>query len=52
MIKVSDTRGGKGRLKKTLIETKNKDLSTLNLTKYTTFYRSQWPQKIHVANSK
>lgn len=29
-------------LKKTLIETKNKDLCTLNLTKHITFYISQW----------
>ena len=41
IINVNDTKKDRGRPKETLIETINKDLSTLNLTKHMTFYRSQ-----------
>ena len=52
IINVSDTRRGRRRPKETLIETINKVLGTLNLTKHITFYRSQWRQKIYVADLK
>lgn len=52
MINVNGTRRGKERPKKISIETINKDLSTLNLTKHMTFYRSQWWEKIYVADPK
>ena len=42
MINVSDTRKDRGISRKTLIEVINKDLSMLKLTKYMTFYKSQW----------
>ena len=41
MINISDTKKDRRRPKKILIETINKDISTLNLTKHMTFYKSQ-----------
>lgn len=40
IINVSDTMRDQGRPENTLIETINKDLNTLNLTKYITLYKS------------
>ena len=40
IINISGMRSGRGRSKKTLIETISKYLRTLNLTKHMTFFRS------------
>ena len=42
MINVSGTKRRRGRPKNTLIETINKALSTLNLTKHMIFFIFQW----------
>ena len=52
MINVSGMRRDRERPKKTLIETMNKDSIALNLTRYMTLSRSQWQQKINVADPK
>ena len=49
---VSGIRRDKEKSKKILIKFINKDLSILNLTKYITFFISQWRQKTHVADAK
>ena len=50
MISVIDTRRGSGKPKTTLIEIINKDLNILSLTKHMILYRSQRPQKVHIAD--
>ena len=52
IINVSSMRRGIGIPNKALMETINKYLSILNLTKHITSYRSQQQQKIHVADLK
>lgn len=42
---------GRGRSKKTL-EIINKNLNTINLKMILSFYKTQWWQKMHVANPK
>ena len=51
-IDISGARKGRGRPMNTLLETINKDFSTLSLTEHMTFYRSHWQQKIYVADPK
>ena len=52
LINVSGTRKGIGRSIKALIETINKNLSTLNLTRHMTLYSYQRRQKIYVTDFK